>query len=256
MMQYVRLGSHNFVHYIQFDLVSKTWEMEPEQIIKMLQATCRSSRVILPDKKEKADLTNDQIIKMLKVPKKNFTRKVLSYLLPLCISSVQHRETSKSDLIAYIHELRKAYLHLAGLMFSEGLLPNKELIFYLTRFELSDLLKPSTANKYTIINKAMRRSKLFPTWNTYRFDEVNKGLIRPINQSNNANYEGMKTVTGTPVCEGVITARACVLNDFSEVHKIRPGDILVTHSTDIGWSPYFPILGGVVTELGGLISHG
>ena len=27
-------------------------------------------------------------------------------------------------------------------------------------------------------------------------------------------------------------------------------------STDIGWSPYFPLLGGVSTELGGLISHG
>lgn len=38
--------------------------------------------------------------------------------------------------------------------------------------------------------------------------------------------------------------------------KIVPGDILITHSTDIAWSPYFPILGGVVTELGGLISHG
>ena len=37
---------------------------------------------------------------------------------------------------------------------------------------------------------------------------------------------------------------------------IKPGDILITRSTDIGWSPYFPIIGGVVTELGGLISHG
>lgn len=34
------------------------------------------------------------------------------------------------------------------------------------------------------------------------------------------------------------------------------GDILVTYSTDIGWSPYFPLLSGIVTELGGLISHG
>lgn len=31
---------------------------------------------------------------------------------------------------------------------------------------------------------------------------------------------------------------------------------MITISTDIGWSPYFPLLGGVVTELGGLISHG
>ena len=31
---------------------------------------------------------------------------------------------------------------------------------------------------------------------------------------------------------------------------IQQGDILITISTDIGWSPYFPLLGGVVTELG------
>ncbi|GBO41624.1 hypothetical protein AVEN_130287-1, partial [Araneus ventricosus] len=35
-----------------------------------------------------------------------------------------------------------------------------------------------------------------------------------------------------------------------------PGEILITYCTDIGWSPYFPIISGVVTELGGLISHG
>ncbi|KAG4076423.1 hypothetical protein HA402_005866 [Bradysia odoriphaga] len=250
------LQKHGHRSLKEFDLASKTWEMQPEQIIEMLQATSRSSRAILQDKKQKADLTKDQIIRKLKVPKKNFTRKILSYLLPLCISSVQNRETSKSVLIAYIHEIRKAYHHLAGLMFAEGLLPNKELIFYMTRHELSDLLRPSSTNKYSIINKAMRRMKLFPVWNTSRYEEVNRGLIRPINDTDNTNYDGLTKVTGTPVCDGVITARACVLKDFSEVHKIRAGDILVTHSTDIGWSPYFPVLGGVVTELGGLISHG
>ncbi|KAJ6633279.1 putative phosphoenolpyruvate synthase, partial [Pseudolycoriella hygida] len=250
------LRKHGHRSLKEFDLATKTWEMRPEQIIEMLQATSRSAKALLKDKKEKADLTVEQIVKMLKMPKKKFTRKILSYLIPLCKSSVQNRETSKSVLIAYIHELRKAFKHLASLMVSEGLLPDEELIFYLTRSELSDLLKTSTTNKYGIVNKAMRRLKLFPLWSVHRFEEVNKGLIRPVNDSESANYDGLKMVTGTPVCEGVITARACVLNDFSEVHKIEAGDILVTHSTDIGWSPYFPILGGVVTELGGLISHG
>lgn len=36
----------------------------------------------------------------------------------------------------------------------------------------------------------------------------------------------------------------------------QPGEILLTYCTDIGWTPYFPALAGVVTELGGLISHG
>lgn len=63
-------------------------------------------------------------------------------------------------------------------------------------------------------------------------------------------------IRGTSVYSGLVTGRACVIHEFSEVSKIQPGDILITYSTDIGWSPYFPILGGVVTEIGGLISHG
>ena len=46
------------------------------------------------------------------------------------------------------------------------------------------------------------------------------------------------------------------LNTLSEFYIFFQGDVLITISTDIGWSPYFPLLGGVVTELGGLISHG
>jgi len=47
-----------------------------------------------------------------------------------------------------------------------------------------------------------------------------------------------------------------VITNLTEAKCIRHGDILITHCTDIGWSPYFPLLGGIVTELGGLISHG
>lgn len=188
---------------------------------------------------------------------------MLSKILPLSQTAVQRREVSKSAMISFIHEIRKAYRHLAVLLYSEGLLPNTELIFYLHRDEIAELLHEPTknepaVNKSRLINKAMRRMKLFPTWSSYRFNEMNFGVPKPVNDDDeNWNVDGnVKYVTGTPVCEGIITARACVIKSFSEVHKIQQGDILVTYGTDIGWSPYFPILGGVVTELGGLISHG
>lgn len=188
---------------------------------------------------------------------------MLSKLIPLCQKAVQLRETSKSALIAFIHEIRKAYRHLAELLYAEGLLPNTDLIFYLHREELLDLMhvptkdKPFTVNKSKLITKAMRRMKLFPQWSSDRFSELNFGVVKPINNDVSWNVDGsVKHVVGTPVCEGVITARACVIKSFDEVHKIQQGDILVTYGTDIGWSPYFPILGGIVTELGGLISHG
>ena len=37
---------------------------------------------------------------------------------------------------------------------------------------------------------------------------------------------------------------------------LQPGDILIVNFTDVGWTPYFPLIGGLVTEIGGLISHG
>ena len=39
-------------------------------------------------------------------------------------------------------------------------------------------------------------------------------------------------------------------------HFRQAGDILIAHSTDIAWSLYFPRLAGVITELGGVLSHG
>lgn len=69
-------------------------------------------------------------------------------------------------------------------------------------------------------------------------------------------YEGCTKIEGTSVCGGSVLGRACVITDLSEAKNIQHGDILITHCTDIGWSPYFPLLTGIATELGGLISHG
>ena len=80
-------------------------------------------------------------------------------------------------------------------------------------------------------------------------------------------------MTGTPVSSGTVKARVCVAEDITEADDIqvkhynlvidtkaliplKSSDILITYSTDIGWSPYFPLLSGIITEIGGTISHG
>ena len=37
---------------------------------------------------------------------------------------------------------------------------------------------------------------------------------------------------------------------------ILKGDILIVSYTDVGWLPYFPLISGLITEMGGLVSHG
>lgn len=229
--------------------------MRPEIIIEMVQAACRHTNNVLAPKKPKKEMTNAEIIAALQTPKKKLTRSSVSRLLPLCKISVQRRETSKSAIIAYIHELRKAYLHLADLMYAEGLLPNRRLLFFLTKDELADLINQPHRRTCLVI-RAQRRMRLFPGWSDMHFNELNTGVLQPINETDATDFDMTAVITGTAVSEGTVTGRACVITSFSEVHLIQAGDILVTHCTDIGWSTYFPILAGVVTELGGLISHG
>ena len=59
-----------------------------------------------------------------------------------------------------------------------------------------------------------------------------------------------------PVSCGVVKGVARVVTSLAEANSIQQGEILIVHYTDVGWSPYFPLISGLVTEIGGLLSHG
>lgn len=60
---------------------------------------------------------------------------------------------------------------------------------------------------------------------------------------------------GHPASSGIVEGNARVLLSASEMGSLLPGEILVVHTTDVGWTPLFCIAAGVVTELGGPLSH-
>jgi pyruvate,water dikinase len=66
---------------------------------------------------------------------------------------------------------------------------------------------------------------------------------------------GSGTLRGLPAGAGVVEGRARVLHGASQIGQLLPGEILVVHTTDVGWTPLFLVAAGVVTELGGPLSH-
>jgi len=60
---------------------------------------------------------------------------------------------------------------------------------------------------------------------------------------------------GLPASAGVVEGRARVLLSAGSMGELEPGEVLVVHTTDVGWTPMFLIAAGVVTELGGPLSH-
>jgi pyruvate,water dikinase len=66
---------------------------------------------------------------------------------------------------------------------------------------------------------------------------------------------GGDLLRGLPASPGVVEGRARVLLGPQEMGLLEPGEVLVVHTTDVGWTPLFPLAAGVVTELGGPLSH-
>jgi pyruvate,water dikinase len=59
---------------------------------------------------------------------------------------------------------------------------------------------------------------------------------------------------GIPASSGVVQARVRVLRS-ADMSAFQPGEVLVVRTTDVGWTPLFLMAAGVVTELGGALSH-
>ena len=65
-----------------------------------------------------------------------------------------------------------------------------------------------------------------------------------------------RRLKGMGVSPGRVEGRARVILDPHLESHIEPGEILVTPITDAGWTPLFINAGGLVVEVGGLLSHG
>lgn len=62
-------------------------------------------------------------------------------------------------------------------------------------------------------------------------------------------------LSGVAASGGVVEGVARVLAGPEQMGDFLPGEILVVQSTDVGWTPLFPLAAGVVTQLGGALSH-
>ncbi len=65
---------------------------------------------------------------------------------------------------------------------------------------------------------------------------------------------GGEILRGIPASSGTIEAKVRVLRS-ADMSAFQPGEILVVRTTDVGWTPLFLMAAGIVTELGGALSH-
>ena len=244
------LARHGHRGVMEFDFYAEPWGLDPRPLISSLQTMAANPNMFATETK-----ANDDWQTLIENMKPNGNR-IIKLFVSYTRDGIVYREMAKSALIRTIHRFRLAYRRLGHLMVKDGMIPDPGLIFFFTHSELQQVINSSGA---ALINKAIRRRKLHPELCNLVFPEMSIGLPQPIqdqpSQQFHSDVHGVQ-VTGTPVSNGTVRAKVRVAMNLDEARLIQCGEILVTRSTDIGWSPYFPLLSGVVTELGGLVSHG
>jgi phosphohistidine swiveling domain-containing protein len=74
-------------------------------------------------------------------------------------------------------------------------------------------------------------------------------------QGHGTGNENKHVLYGVGCSSGSAIGRVIVLPSLQQMSSVQPGDILVTNYTDPSWTPLFSIIGGIVTEVGGALSH-
>ena len=164
--------------------------------------------------------------------------------------AVVNREYTKSRMIKMIDLFKDQYILLASLLVKEGLLEDIDQIYFLTHQEIGDLIN---GNK-SLVKKANNRRKTFAYQQELSFDDIYIGEPIPdTNEEEENNNTGLK---GVPVCIGEVEGIVRIVNSISDAKKLHKGEIMVAKFTDIGWTPYYSNISGLVTEIGSSLSHG
>jgi pyruvate,water dikinase len=200
----------------------KAWKKEQE-VLSRLRA--------LPDGDRKADETKRMIDRV---------RTFIGY-----------REYPKYGIVSRYFVYRQALLKEAERLVQAHVLPEKEDIFYLTFQELHDVVRSNQADGRLI----QQRKDAFRSYHALTPPRVLTSDGEAVTGAYRRDDVPAGALTGLPVSAGTIEGRARVILDVAQA-ELEAGDILVTAFTDPSWSPLFVGIAGLVTEVGGLMTHG
>ncbi|OWA35886.1 phosphoenolpyruvate synthase [Saccharibacillus sp. O16] len=162
-----------------------------------------------------------------------------------------YREYPKYGMIRRFFVYKLALLEEADRLVVEGVLGSREQIFDLTFNELREVVRTRTADQ-ELIERRQEEFRLFEKLTPPR-------VLTSDGEGLNGDYRRHDlpdgAIAGLAVSSGVVEGRARVVRHMEDA-VLEEGDILVTTFTDPSWTPLFVAAAGLVTEVGGLMTHG
>jgi phosphoenolpyruvate synthase/pyruvate phosphate dikinase len=162
-----------------------------------------------------------------------------------------YREYPKYGMVCRYFIYKQALLKEAARLVEAGVLRETEDSFYLTFQELAEVVRTGAAD-HELIDA---RKQAFSSYAALTPPRVLTSEGEAVAGSYRRDDVPPGALVGLAVSAGTVEGTARVILDLEEA-EIGPDDILVTAFTDPSWSPLFVAVKGLVTEVGGLMTHG
>ncbi|MFJ8262994.1 phosphoenolpyruvate synthase [Rummeliibacillus sp. NPDC094406] len=241
----------------EIDITRTRWSEKPTTLVPMILGNIKNFEPNASNRKFEQGLRvalkkEQELLNRLKqLPDGERKAKETKRMIDLIRNFIGYREYPKYGMINRYFVYKQALLKEAEQLVQAGVIQDKEDIYYLTFEELHEVVRTNKLD-FQMISKRKDEYKLYEKLTPPRVitsdGEITVGEYKRENLPAEA-------IVGLPVSAGVIEGRARVILNIEDAN-LEDGDILVTSFTDPSWTPLFVSIKGLVTEVGGLMTHG
>jgi pyruvate,water dikinase len=240
----------------EIDVTRTRWSEAPTTLVPLILSNIKNfepgaaSRKLEQGRQEAAKKEQELLERLKQLPdgpqKAGETQRMISRLRTF----MGYREYPKYGIVNRYFLYKQALLEEAGRLVRANVLQSQEDIYYLTLQELWEVMRTHRLEGQIVSQRKAeheRNRKLTPP-RVLTSDGIVAGAYKRADLPAGA-------LVGLAVSAGVVEGQARVLSDMADA-ELEAGDILVTAFTDPSWTPLFVSIKGLVTEVGGLMTHG
>ncbi|QDL06929.1 phosphoenolpyruvate synthase [Brasilonema octagenarum UFV-E1] len=241
----------------EIDITKTRWSEKPTTLVPIILSNIKnlepnaSNQKFEQGRQEALKKEQELLDRLKQLPDGEQKAREAKRMISLVRNFIGYREYPKYGIVNRYFVYKQALLKEAEQLVQANVINEKEDIYYLTFQELREVVLTNKLD-YQIITKRKDEFKLYEKLTPPRVITSDGEIIAGKYQRENLPAEA---IVGLPVSSGVIEGRARVILNLEDA-DLEDGDILVTAFTDPSWTPLFVSIKGLVTEVGGLMTHG
>ncbi len=241
----------------EIDITRTRWSEKPTTLVPMILSHIKnfepgeSNRKFEQGRQEALKKEQEVLDRLKQLPDGEQKAKETKRMISLIRNFIGYREYPKYGMISRYFVYKQALLKEAEQLVQANVLHEKEDIYYLTFEELREVVRTHKLDDQIISKRKDEYTfyeKLTPPRVLTSDGEIIAGEYK-------REHLPAEALVGLPVSSGVIEGRARVILHMEDA-DLEEGDIVVTSFTDPSWTPLFVSIKGLVTEVGGLMTHG